>query len=449
MDKQNLKINKDIDFVRKLINTPKPDKVIKTVNPEMLFGVGRALYDFLLFHYEKYNQLLSWSDVVEAFPDFELDNNYPEPVSPIGYFIDSLKERYYRKITQEKLEQAVDYLKKDDYVSAVQEAQNLAQTIDSLREKPNLVQTTDKFQDIINMPDEVDNIIKRYNTRKELKASGKLEGIPTPWPTLDRILNGVKKKELWVISARLKSGKSFSLLMFALAAWKVQKKVLLFTLEMDYVKMIDRMIALHLKLPYGNYAKGQLGTELEKRFTEELEKLRGAAPLLITEGRDCKYASHLRAIVEKEKPDVVLVDSFYLLQSKGNFNRAERVADVVDDLKRIAIACDVPMVVTTQFNRSVTKESINASAEYIGYSYQIGRAADVLIGLFRDEERAKNNQMIIRVFEVRDYPPCAIQTHWDFNNMDFSEMKVIDAPQEIKEIDKIVPSDDTTDKIEY
>lgn len=258
-------------------------------------------------------------------------------------------------------------------------------------------------------------------------------GILVPWPSVNEATLGLWPEDLVLFAARLGIGKTWVSLLVAGAAWEQKFKdlqtglirgtrVLYATTEMSKERIAQRWYAIKLKLPYGQFRRGQLAAPDEKRFYEGVDEFVNSPDFMIVGGAFDFSIESFESAIEEANPDVVVVDGAYLLKIAGA-NRLERAANVFDELKRICKRRKLPIVVTMQFNRQVKADQpASVTAEALALTDVAGWNADLIYGLIQTEEMRTNRRMVLKPLKIREGSSEDLECNWDFEAMDFSEL---------------------------
>lgn len=228
---------------------------------------------------------------------------------------------------------------------------------------------------------------------------------------------------------------SWALTLFLERAWMAGHKPLLVSMEMPINKMSRRFDALHTCLPYQDFRSGTLGSHLEKVYMDSLADLQTRHEIWVAGNGRVRSPADIEVLVQELKPSVVFIDGLYLMMpSNGRFNsKYERVSMVVDELQPLAHKLDIPIMASTQFNRSLKKGKVQGATESIGFAYEIGQSADVLIGMFSDDDLKASRRMLMTLMEHREGEDVNMLCRWDLEAMDFSFIGHISA-EELEEM---------------
>lgn len=216
---------------------------------------------------------------------------------------------------------------------------------------------------------------------------------PTPWPSLDHLIGGLRPGAVYVVGARPGAGKSVIGLQLADAMMKHGTgKVLFSSLEMTRDEIMKRLIAQTATVPLRTFDPGELTPDRAERINAHAEDLRASdivlddraalTPGLIrTTARSIARCGHLSGIV---------VDYLQLMQGaeRSRVPRHEAVAQFSRSLKMLAKEMNVPVVVLSQLNRESAKlDSKGPSVADLRESGAIEQDADVILLLHQDRDQ--------------------------------------------------------------
>ena len=189
--------------------------------------------------------------------------------------------------------------------------------------------------------------------------------------------------------------------------------------------MRDRFEAMLFGMMYGdfdynNFKSGTLPLDVEQQYFEFLEEdLPGLEPLII---ETATGVSSVVSVIEREKPDLVLIDGVYLMEDdQGAKDDWLRVAHITRDLKKLAKRCKIPIFINTQADKNTSKKT-GPEIGSIMYTQAIGQDSDDILALYRDESMLSDREMCIKVLKQREGVTGKIMMNWNFDTMDFSEI---------------------------
>lgn len=405
----------DLLFVCKAMGVGKISEIAETgITPDMLFGNERVAMEFVLDFFRKYGKAPDRTTIETSVP-LVLDAVTPEPLQ---FYADAIRKRWLLNVVGENLKKAVGSLERQDPIGAIENVKGLLKTAGDTTGKGILI---DMAKDPVGR-------IKEYELLKALK--GKIDGYSTPWPLIDETTRGMHKGEFWVILARLKTGKTWSLIQMHEKLWRDGHQPLFVSMEMNVPRIMRRWDALHAKLPFADFRAGKLTTQQEEKYTQSLKDMEGKHPVWVTGNGKVSTVADLEMMIEELKPGVVLIDGVYMMKSsKKDADKYQRVSTVVDDIQMLAQRKQVPIVVTSQFNRKQKEDAVKGASDQTGWAYEIVQNADVAIALFRNEELKAQKRMIMRMMLGRDSLGVDLMTEWDLEQMRFDEIGIMQGDQ--------------------
>lgn len=215
------------------------------------------------------------------------------------------------------------------------------------------------------------------------------------------------------------------LVLFACYAQLNGYKVCLFITEMSTDIMQDRCEAMLYGMMYGNFnynnfKSGALDTITENNYFEFLEEdLPKLEPMIL---ETATGVSSIVSVIEREKPDLVMIDSAYLMEDEqGAKDDWARITHITRDLKKCAKQWHKPIVINTQADQNTSKKTGPGLGD-IKYSQAIGQDSDNVLALFRDEIMINDNEMGVRVLKQREGILGKVVINWNFNNMNFKSI---------------------------
>jgi len=237
------------------------------------------------------------------------------------------------------------------------------------------------------------------------------------------------------VAANLIVHNTWMLMLFLERMWSSGCKPLLVSMEMPIKTVSRRFDALHTCLPYGDLRAGTLGDFLERKYMNSLAEFQAKHEIWIAGNGRIKTPADIEVLCKELEPDVVLIDGMYLLSpSRGRVgSKYERVSMVVDELQPLAHKLDIPIMVTTQFNRSLKKKTGGDATDSIGYAYEIAQNADVLIGMFSNDDLKASRRMLVTLMEHREGEDLNMLVRWDLDEMNFDFIGTVDA-EELEEL---------------
>ena len=382
-------------FISKLIES-KDFKLLKEQQIQLFFltGDNRRVFQYIQECFKTTGEVPTPRVLKQKFPSYELESHNVDGVESVGtdetlmYWCKELRTKAKHNRMADIVESVAEKLDSGES----EEAYSL------------LKKGVWKIEDEIVESSSVD-ITKDTDDRKqaylERKKNKGMLGIPT----------GI--------------GKTWFLVLIGAYAQLNGYKVVCFITEMSADIMRDRFEAMLFGMMYGdfnynNFKSGSLSKEQEDLYFEFLEDdLPKLEPLVL---ETATGVSSVVAVIEQEKPDLVLVDGAYLMEDEqGAKDDWLRVTHITRDLKKIAKNWHLPIMINTQADQNTSKKTGPALGD-IKYSQAIGQDSDNILALFRDDIMFNDNEMGVRVLKQREGMTGKAIINWDFNHMNFKSI---------------------------
>ncbi len=178
--------------------------------------------------------------------------------------------------------------------------------------------------------------------------------VRTGFASVDRLACGACPAEIVYVAGRPSAGKTSFACGWALNAARANKHVVFFTLEMSARALMERLSATLGCVSLAAIKRPNPPRDLLNSFYEG-SLLLGKLPIVIVEnaGTVEQMTATLRQIKQAGPVDLLLLDYIGLVSAGAsrNRNRNEQLTEISRDLKRMAQAEHVPVVVLAQLNR--------------------------------------------------------------------------------------------------
>ena len=192
------------------------------------------------------------------------------------------------------------------------------------------------------------------------KRTDGLSGIPSGFPSIDKVTSGWQEATMIVIAARPAMGKTaFVLSMARKMAVEHHKSVAIFSLEMSNVELVKRMMVAQTEIPSDKIKNGRLSDADWKQFHDRIKQLSDAKIYVDdTPGLSIyDLRAKCRILKKKYDIDIIIIDYLQLMTAGGALraggNRQEEVSTISRNLKGLAKELKIPVVALSQLNRSV------------------------------------------------------------------------------------------------
>ncbi len=255
--------------------------------------------------------------------------------------------------------------------------------VDMMIEEASKVDRTRGLAPFVNISDAVRAALDRMPI-----LGGEEKGLKTGFVDVDRLIL-LRSGELCIVAARPSMGKTqFVLDVSKYFVLGLQKRVMIFSLEMPADQLMTRMIASEAGV---DTRKPRAPQNEINRITYASAKYADAGERLCINDAGAHTIGEIRSVCRREharRPiDLIVVDYLQLVDaSTKSDNRSEDVGEVSRGLKKLARELDVPVVALSQLNRGVEARSDKRPMmSDLRESGSIEQDADVIAFLFRPE----------------------------------------------------------------
>lgn len=245
-----------------------------------------------------------------------------------------------------------------------------------------------------------DFMIEAYDEAAEVAAAGgQAHGVATGYPSLDRLLLGLREGQLVILGARPAVGKTSFALNLALNAAADGYTVGFFSLEMSGKEIAQRLICAHAMVSISDFRTGRIEPAQWANITEATQELAKLDILIddtpgttVTEIR----AKARRMLHNKEK-SLIILDYLQLVSPPAGRraeNRSVEVSEMSRALKILAKELGVPVIALSQLSRAVeSRTGKRPQLSDLRESGSIEQDADIVLFLDRssDEQEASRD----------------------------------------------------------
>ena len=207
---------------------------------------------------------------------------------------------------------------------------------------------------------QVDPVITRAIEilQKASANAGGLTGVPTGYEELDKKTSGWQSSDLVIIAGRPAMGKtSFALSLAKNIAVDYNTPIAFFSLEMNNVQLVNRLISNVCEIEGRKILNGQLDEQEWKRLDSNVARLQNA-PIYVddTAGMSIfELRTKARRLVREKGVKMIMIDYLQLMNANGaKFgSRQEEVSTISRSLKGLAKELNIPVLALSQLNRTV------------------------------------------------------------------------------------------------
>ncbi len=194
---------------------------------------------------------------------------------------------------------------------------------------------------------------------KASKSKGTVTGIPTGFLDLDYKLSGLQPSDLVLVAARPSMGKTAFVLNIAQhVAFKTNRSVAVFSLEMSKEQLVNRLFSLESQVDSQSLRTGNLKDSDWEKLIESAGII-GKSKLIIDDTPGISV-TELRSKCRKYKLEydleLIIIDYLQLMSGsigKRSDSRQQEISEISRSLKAIARELNVPVIALSQLSRAV------------------------------------------------------------------------------------------------
>ncbi|MBP7058950.1 MAG: replicative DNA helicase [Lachnospiraceae bacterium] len=401
--------------VRIMPNSPQAEQSV--IGAMLIDGGTIPVCEAILIKDDFYNQIYGayFEAIVELF-------NAGKPVDPI-VLSDKLQEKKIapENTTVQFINALIDSvplsINTEEYATIVKEKALLRQIIhvnqdienecfEGKQSTENILEKTEHdifglvqkkgAKDFVPIKDVVGNALDAI--RKASMNSGPITGVPTGFIDLDTKTAGLQPSDLILLAARPSMGKTALALNIAEnVAFKENRSMVIFSLEMSKEQLINRMFSLESGIEAEKLRTGTLKDDEWIQLMEAASVI-GKSKLLIDDTPSISIGelrSKCRKFkLEHEDMSMIMIDYLQLMSGSGRSeSRQLEIAEISRSLKALARELKVPVVALSQLSREVEKrENKRPMMSDLRDSGAIEQDADVVMFIYRDDYYNKDSE---------------------------------------------------------
>ena len=343
----------------------------------------------------------------------------------IEYYIKILKQK---TIQRDLISASYEILKQ-----SFDESTNVDDLIDNAQTKVFAAIQNNVKRDVQDIGSIINSVLDNL---QELQGITGLSGVPSGFPTIDRVTQGWQKSDLIILAARPSVGKTaFALNIARNAAVESNMPVAVFSLEMSADQLGKRLITTESGLS-GEKIKG--GVKLENyewvQLEETLKRL-AKAPLYIDDTPGIpimEFRTKAKRLVKQKGVRLIVVDYLQLMQGPVELRglREQEVAAISRTLKATAKELNIPIIALSQLSRNAVQRTGGAGKPQLSdlrESGSIEQDADMVIFIHRpdfvgmSDSPEDKEKAIIVIAKHRNGEVCDIEMKYKANQVKFVE----------------------------
>ncbi len=375
-----------------LLSSEAYDEVIQKIQSICFYAdANKRIFQCINDMYERGVRAI---DVVTLSHELKKRGDYDE-VGGAGYLNEVMSSvphaahaEYYAKIVREK------YLLRclvETCERSLKEAYQQDDDIEDLlaRTEKRMFGILEQLENIDSI--EIDDILSQTFQKifERMDRGESVSGVSSGLHGLDEKTSGFQATELIVLAARPAMGKTALVCNIAMAVAKVNKGVLVFSLEQSKHELAERLLCIHAKVSGHKLRKGELDEFEQHTLMKAADELRGWHVFIDdAPGRTMSQISAIaRRLKRRDTLDIVIIDYLQLIESEdAKLPREQQISSITRRLKFLAKELHIPVIALAQLNRGLEqREDKRPKLSDLRESGAIEQDADIVMFLHRPE----------------------------------------------------------------
>ena len=263
------------------------------------------------------------------------------------------------------------------------------------------------------------------------KVASGYTGIPFPWESMTDTTLGMWPGTSTYFIARPSIGKTWVAWLIAKHAWKANYRALVISPEMSKEEGAERFFVLNSGVSGRDFLRGELSDFALNTLKESVSSLKGRDGIWIVDGDDGLSKSSLDAYIRAVKPNLVAIDSAYMLPMGGKDrteNMMRAVSWIRESAKKYGPLYGTCFVAFHQLSRAAVKSKM---AGGVGYNDAAIALTDTVLWdaysvwiMEQDSDMRVDKRIKFHCSKVRRgiFRTEPVETMWDFDQMRFNEI---------------------------
>ncbi|HEU0111585.1 MAG TPA: replicative DNA helicase [Flavisolibacter sp.] len=241
-------------------------------------------------------------------------------------------------------------------------------------------------------------LVKTIQRIEDLRHKNEdITGVPSGFPSLDKVTYGWQSTDLIILAARPAVGKTaFALNLARNAALHPTKStpVAFFSLEMSAGQLVQRILAAESEIWLEKISRGKMEEhEMKQLYARGIQRL-AQAPIFIDDTAALnifELRAKCRRLKNANNIGLIIIDYLQLMSGTGdgrNSNREQEISTISRSLKGLAKELQVPIIALSQLSREVEKRKDGNKMPQLSdlrESGAIEQDADMVCFLYRPE----------------------------------------------------------------
>jgi replicative DNA helicase len=240
-------------------------------------------------------------------------------------------------------------------------------------------------------------LVKTIQRIEDLRHKNEdITGVPSGFPSLDKVTYGWQSTDLIILAARPAVGKTaFALNLARSAALHPTKPtgVAVFSLEMSAGQLVQRILSAESEIWLEKISRGKMEEhEMKQLYARGIQRL-AQAPIYIDDTAALnifELRAKCRRLKNTSNIGLIIIDYLQLMSGTGerNSNREQEISTISRSLKGLAKELQVPIIALSQLSREVEKRKDGNKMPQLSdlrESGAIEQDADMVMFLYRPE----------------------------------------------------------------
>lgn len=244
----------------------------------------------------------------------------------------------------------------ESITSAYEDPEDVQEFLDSVEQKVLEIRQASETRDEMDIKSAVVEVSKYLE--EFLAGDRGLSGMPTGYSELDKMINGLKAPDMFVIAARPSMGKtSFMMNIVEHIAITSGKPAMVFSCEMSTVQIVQRLVFSRARFEFQKLTRGYQPNKGDLQRIKQASAEIASSKLFIDDTAGISI-NDLRAKARRKHRDegisVIAVDYLQLMRSttkQASNSREREIAEISGGLKALAKELNIPVIVLAQLNR--------------------------------------------------------------------------------------------------